>query len=270
MMKQGTARPDQLFGATVRDSAGDNVGDVDGVWVDDATDELEFIGIKTGFIAGKTHLIPMANASVADGSVTVPYSKDQIKDAPSFGTDDALTPENEDEIYSYYGLDRSTAPSPSGLPAGDSSTQTVREAGGQDATGDMPTDPTHAEMTLSEEELVVGKRQVEYGRVRLRKVVRTEHEEVPINLRHEEIEIERVPASSDSPSDSAFGEQEINVPLMGEEAVVNKQSYATEQVRLNKTNTTETETVGGDVRRTDVEIDQGTVDQYVHTPDESR
>jgi stress response protein YsnF len=45
---------------------------------------------------------------------------------------------------------------------------------------------------------------------------------------------------------------------MREEAVVGKEARATEQVRLNKTVGTETETVGGDVRREEVETEGDT------------
>ncbi len=263
-MNSGTTAPDQLFGSQVMDSAGDEVGDVDGVWVDDATDELEFVSVKLGFLVGKPHIIPLANAQVSADGITVPYSKDQIKDAPSFATDDEISPEDEDEIYSYYGIDRSTSSSPSGLPTGEGTdagtdvTSTDYATSGRRDTGrDLSTDRDQS-VTLHEEELAVGKRNVEAGRVRLRKVVRTEHQEVPVELRREEVEIERVPATGDDAGTTAFQEQEIEIPVMREEAVANKEVRATEQVRLNKTAQTETETVGGDVRSEEVEIDDDT------------
>lgn len=265
-MNQGNSDAALVYDAEVVDSAGQKLGTVDGVWVDDATNELEFIGVKTGFLMGKTHVIPTADARIERGTVTVPYPENQIKGAPSFGPDQEFTPEDEDGIYRYYGLNRSTAPSPSGLPT-DASTAASTDVG---ATGDMPTPPTHVEMTLGEEDLVVGKRQVEAGRVRLRKVVRTEHQEVPVELRRENVSVERVPVSPQADDGSAFQAREIDVPVMHEEAVVCKEGHATEQVRLNKTATAESRTVGGDVRREDVEIDQGAVDEYVHTPDEAR
>ena len=80
---------------------------------------LEFIGVTTGWLVGKTHAVPAANAQIddADRSIKVPYSQDQIKDAPSFAKDAELSPEDEEQISSsFYGIDRSTGPSPSGLP----------------------------------------------------------------------------------------------------------------------------------------------------------
>ena len=53
----------------------------------------------------------------------------------------------------------------------------------------------------------------------------------------------------------AFQEEEIEVPVMREEAVVAKEAHVTGQVNLNKNVETETETVGGDVRQEDVVVD---------------
>jgi uncharacterized protein (TIGR02271 family) len=257
--------PDQLFGYEVVDAAGSTIGKVDGVWVDDATNQLEFVSVKIGRLIGKTHIIPAAQAQV-DGSgqtMTVPYDESQIKDAPSFGTDDELSPEDEDGIYSYYVIDRSTSASPTGLPTGGTGTAGTEykesTSGDADSDRDATRDANRDQsLTLHEEELQVGKREVESGRVRLRKVVHTEHQEVPVELRREEVEIERVPATGDVSGGTAFEEQEITIPVTREEAVVTKESRATEQVRLNKTAETETEMVGQDVRTEDVEVDRDT------------
>jgi uncharacterized protein (TIGR02271 family) len=271
-MNSTSTSPDQFFGYEVIDSSGNKIGSVDNVWVDDATNALEFIGVKTGWLMGKTHVIPTADAQVDNGTITVPYGQDQVKDAPSFGGNDELSPEDENQIYSYYGLDRSTAPSPTGLPTGE--TRGTTDYAGTDTTdyagqssgyagtsGETLTDEGEVNVPVSEEELQVGKRQVEAGTVRLRKVVRTEHQEVPVELRREDVEIERVPASqaTDVP-ESAFQEREIEVPVSREEAVVGKEAHVTGQVRVQKTVDTETQTVGDEVRREDVQVDDSSID----------
>lgn len=260
-----------MFGCDVMDSDGHKIGSVDNVWVDDATSALEFVGVKMGFLMGKTHIIPTADAQIADGTITVPYNHDLIKDAPSYGGDDELSNEQEQQVYSYYGIQRSDAASPTGLGGGTTdtsqtdttdrtydTTRTDRDldtAGTNRDTTGFAAQNDQAGVVLSEEELQVGKREVESGRVRLRKVVRTEHQEVPVELRREEVTIERVSAdNADVPGD-AFSEQEIEVPVTREEAVVGKTSQVTGEVRLNKEVTTETQTVGGDVRREDVETE---------------
>jgi uncharacterized protein (TIGR02271 family) len=247
-MNTGT-QTEQLFGYDVTDTQGNTIGSVDGVWVDDATNRPEFIAVKTGMLFGKNHLMPVEQAQIDQASQTiqVPYSEDQIKGGPSFGTTDNLSPDDEQQIYSYYGMQRSTATSPTGYAAGGGPSTT--------GTGTRITEGTQ-DMTLSEEELQVGKRQEEAGRARLRKIVRTEHEEVPVELRHEEVSIERTPATGEQAPDTAFQEREIDVPVMREEPVVAKEAHTREQVRVGKDVQTEQRTVGGDIRREDVEIEE--------------
>ena len=271
MNNTGTQDPAQMFGAEIMDSHGHKIGTVDNVWVDDATSALEFVGVKMGFLMGKTHIIPTADAQIADGTITVPYEHDLIKDAPSYGGDEELSNEQEQQVYSYYGIQRSDAASPTGLAGGTTDTyQTGTTDREYDTTRtDRDVDTTRSDrgttgfaaqddqagVVLSEEQLQVGKREVESGRVRLRKVVRTEHQEVPVELRREEVTIERVSADNTGVPDDAFSDQEIEVPVMREEAVVGKEARVTGEVRLNKQATTETENVGGEVRREDVEIE---------------
>ena len=267
-----TQAPDRLYGYEVMDSAGKKIGKVDGIWVDDATNELEFVGVKTGWLMGKTHIIPAAQAQIDGGSqsITFPYAEDQIKDAPSFGTDAELSPDDENEVYSYYGMDRSTAPSPTDLPTGggtetygraDTTPSAYQETGYQGSdTGfsGETTDQENVNVPLSEEELQVGTRQVQAGNVRLRKVVRTEQQEVPVELRREEVSVERVPGSGQDAPDTAFQEQEINVPVTREEAVVGKEARVAGEVRVGKDVETEQRSVGGEVRKEDVEVERDT------------
>jgi len=267
-METSTQAPNQVFGYDVLDADGNRIGTVDNVWVDDATNQLEFIGVKTGWLFGHTHLIPTADAQFGDQSITVPYPESQIKDAPSFPADQELSPDNESEIYDYYGLDRSTAPSPTGLSDGTSDTTTTFDTAATTNTTaavDTATDTNDRAVTLSEEELQVGKREVEAGRVRLRKVVNTEHEEVPVDLARETVSVERVDANATDVPTNAFQEQEIEVPVMREEPVVNKEARVTGGVRLNKDVQTETQTVGGEVRSEDVVVDRDGVEQNVTT-----
>lgn len=247
---------DQLFGYDVIDGSGKKLGSIDGVWIDDATDRPEFVAVKTGMLFGKNHLLPIDQAQIDQKGQTlqVPYAADQISGGPSFGTNDELSPENEQEIYSYYGLQRETATSPTGEAAGAGAAM-MSNRGSTAGGGDVLAPPAQVELDTAAEELAVGKRQVEAGRLRLRKVVQTEHEEVPVELRREQVSIERVDTNNVDVPDSAFQEQEIDVPVMREEPVVGKTTRVTGGVRLNKEIETEARTVGGDVRREDVEIE---------------
>lgn len=104
-------------------------------------------------------------------------------------------------------------------------------------------------LTLSEEQLAIGKRQVQAGEVSLRKSVETEHVTTTIPLVHEEVTIERHALTGTAATDAEIGEQTIRVPLMAEEAVVEKKVVAVEEVVIRKSARTEQTTVEADVRK---------------------
>ncbi len=254
-MDRTTETMNRLFDCEVVDAEGNKVGSVENLWLDPATDQPEFVAVKTGMLLGKTHLVPVAEAQIdeANRQLRVPYSQDQIKNAPHFADDADLSEEDEQGIYSHYGLRRSEAPSPTGLASGAGMTEARQQP--------PPADQGERTMPLAEEQLRVEKRPVEAGRARLRKVVRTERVSQPVELRREQVTVERVPASGEQVPQDAFQEQEIEVPLTREEPVVEKEAHVTGQVRVDKSVATEQRTVGGEVRREDVAVDrEGDVD----------
>jgi uncharacterized protein (TIGR02271 family) len=114
-------------------------------------------------------------------------------------------------------------------------------------------------MTRSEERLNVATEARESGRARLRKHVVTEHQQVTVPVSREEVTIEREPitdanrgAAHDGP---VISEEEHEVTLREERPVVETEAVPVERVRLGTETVTEQETVGGDVRREEIEID---------------
>ena len=238
-MQQQTMTIDQLAGmegAPVYDVNGDKIGTVEEIFYDEETREPEWIGIGTGLLGTKRVLVPVAGASPTGDGLTVRYSKDQVKDAPDTDSDE-ISQEAERELYAYYGLEYSERRSDTGLPEG------RRDREGEQAA-----------VTRHEEELAVGKRATEAGRVRLRKWVDTEPVAEEVELRRETARVERQPI--DEPvSDAAIGEEEVDVPLRAEEAVAEKQTVAKERVGIEKDVETERETVGDEVRKERVEVE---------------
>ena len=104
-------------------------------------------------------------------------------------------------------------------------------------------------LTLSEEQLAVGKRQVQAGEVNLRKEVDTRHVQETVGLVHDEVSIERRPLSATDATNVRIGEETIRVPLMAEEAVVEKRVVGTEEVLVHTRPVTENQTVEADVRK---------------------
>lgn len=105
-------------------------------------------------------------------------------------------------------------------------------------------------ITLSEEQLAVGKREVQAGEVNLRKTVETQHVQTPVSLTREEVSIERHPLSGTAAAgDLSIGEETIRVPLTREEAVVEKRVVGTEEVVVRTREVTENQTVEADLRK---------------------
>ena len=248
MSEMTLERLDQMRGATVYDSAGETIGSVEEIFYDEQTRQPEWIGIGTGLFGTKRVLVPVQGASLEGGEVRVPYSKDQVKDSPDIDSDE-ISQETEYALGSHYGLGYSERRSDTGLPEGG--------AAGSSATDDIDVDAADASITRSEEELRVGKRDVDAGRVRLRKWVETEPVEAEVELRHETAQVTREPINQPV-GDVELGDQEIEVPLHEEQPVVEKQVVAKERVGLEKDVTTERETVRDEVRkeRVDVEDDR--------------
>ncbi len=126
------------------------------------------------------------------------------------------------------------------------------------ATAQTTTDDTIA-VPVFEEELVVGTQQEETGRVHLHKDVVQEQVNVPVTLRREEVTVERVPVTaqtSQADLHNAFQDQVIEVPVVGEVAIVGKRLHEIEEVRLHKDTTEVQEQVTDTVRKEHVTVDE--------------
>jgi uncharacterized protein (TIGR02271 family) len=85
-----------------------------------------------------------------------------------------------------------------------------------------------------------------------------EQETVLVTLRREEVTVERVPVmgqARQTDRTDAFRSQDIEAPVMGEEAVVGTQVRETEEVRLHKDVTQEREQVSDTVRKERVVVE---------------
>lgn len=259
-MPQTTAKPvekgwnaetqlERMLAYNVYDSSDNRIGHVSGLWVDSSND-VEFVGVKTTWLVGRTHIFPAERMQVnhAREIIRAPYPEEVIKNAPAFDPGAELTEAEQREIFNYYqryGLQRA------GARAG---TQPQRAEGREETT-----------IPLTEEHVKVGKRQVEAGGVRLRKVVRTENVNQPVELKREEIVIERVPGQAGAAGGKQFQQQDIFIPLRREEAVVQKEGVVREQVRVRKTAQSEQENVSEQVRKEDVEIEESGDASRIHT-----
>ena len=233
-------------GGSVYDSSGNKIGTIEDIYIDRDTDKPEWALVNTGLFGTKSTFVPLAQATRQDDGVTVPYTKDQIKGAPTMDADGELSQQEEADLYSYYGLDYSEGRSDSGLPEGERDVDYDRSR-------------TDDAMTRSEEELRVGKTQREAGKARLRKYVVTENVQQTVPVQREEVRLEREPVTDSNVDEATSGpeisESEHEVVLTAEEPVVEKRTVPKERVRMTKDTITDEEQVSDEVRREEIDVE---------------
>jgi uncharacterized protein (TIGR02271 family) len=249
----GTDTISRVIGQDVYDESGEKIGSAAEVYLDDETGQPEWVTVRTGLFGTRESFVPIRDADLTDDGVRVPVSKDRVKDAPKIDTDGHLSPQEEQELYRYYGLGNGTAQTTTQTTTG-TGTDT-RAAVGHDTSG--PT--TDDAMTLSEERLDVGTRSEEVGRARLRKYVVTENVTTTVPVSHEEVRIEREPITDANVGNAmdgpAISEEEHEVTLHAERPVVEKEAVPVERVRLDKETVVDNETVSEGLRKEEIEVD---------------
>lgn len=112
-------------------------------------------------------------------------------------------------------------------------------------------------ITLSEEQLTVGKRLVNRGTAHIRRFVVETPVEENVTLHSERVSIDRRPASAGTRVDDAdFTDRTIEVAETDEEALVAKTARVREEVIVRKEGSDRVETVRDTARRQDVEIER--------------
>jgi uncharacterized protein (TIGR02271 family) len=226
----GTDTISRVIGQDVYDESGEKIGSAAEVYLDDETGQPEWVTVRTGLFGTKESFVPIRDADLTDDGLRVPVSKSRVKDAPKVDADGHLSPQEEEELYRYYGrgggtdtsrtttdtlttnsmttdttttdtttTDSTTTDSTTTGVAGTGVTGTDTRGAGYDddtrgAVGRDTSGPTTDNaMTRSEERLNVGTRSQEAGRARLRKYVVTENVTETVPVSREEVRVEREP-----------------------------------------------------------------------------
>jgi len=265
-------------------SDGQMIGDLGAIYYDKETGVPEWIGVETGFIATKRLLVPVRGARVEADGVHIGFTKAQVLATPDIGGDE-ISEDTERELLAHYGIEHSEPPPEAVEPAPadfveEPETRTMERVAAVDEaeaildepepepvaateSGLVPAAPAidsdHA-VTRAEEEIIVGKREVEAGRLRLRKWVETEPVEVEVTLQRETARIRREPITDPSSAPVEIGEAEIELALRAEEPVIRKQTVAKERIVVEKEVETELERISDEVRKERVEIEGDNVD----------
>lgn len=109
---------------------------------------------------------------------------------------------------------------------------------------------------IIEEQLSVGKRTVEKGGVNVRTTMTENPVEETVNLREENVTVERHKVDRPVDEATAFMEGSFDVTTRAEVPVVEKEARVVEEVVIDKELIERTETVRDTVKRTDVEVDE--------------
>ena len=279
---------EQYVGYDIYDERGERIGKLEDLFVDEA-DNPEYVGVRAGSSGTGSALIPADVVTVDDQlrRMVVSRSKSVVEAGPTYGAHEEVTPAFEERVRSHYGLagergalidkgayygdeERAetgvTGPEAVGPAAGSAASGKV---GAPDREGSLglgrdQDDEDEFRVRRIEEELKVGTREREVGAVRVRKRVVTEHERivvpkkrVEVTVEHVPVEVKAVPAEEET-AEPQIGEDEIVVPVVEEEVVVEKRPVVKEELRIRKEVVEDTETVEEDVRREEVEVDDQT------------
>lgn len=153
-------------GKTVVDRDGEKAGSLGALYLDEQ-DRPAFAGVQTGLFRRRESMVPLDGAREVGDDVQVPYTLDQIREAPNVDADVNLTDDEQDRLAAHYG-------EPTQILEGDTGPE--------------------AELVRSEEEVSFGVEPAKpRERVRLRKHTVVEHVEQTVPVRREEIRLEHEP-----------------------------------------------------------------------------
>jgi uncharacterized protein (TIGR02271 family) len=252
--------PDQYIGRNAVDPQGNKIGSIGQVYLDDNTGQPDWITINTGLFGMKENFAPLAGSSFTGDDLVLPFDKTVVKDSPDVADASHLDADEQQSLYAYYQQYLGTGTARTG---GHEQTTTTGDAGYQRGAGHDTSGPnTDEAMTRSEEHLRVGTEKVEAGRARLRKYVVTEQQTVQVPVSREEVRVEREAITDANRGDALSGaeisEEEHEVVLHEERPVVTTEAVPVERVRLGTETVREQETVSGEVRKEQIEVDDAT------------
>ncbi len=228
----------------LRNGGDDKLGTVKDVLIDDGG-QARYALVDVGWLLNPHHvLIPLRAVELDDerrALIMDGVTKDELKRLPEYSDQGAVGDSYDREFR------ESMAASASGRTAD------------AEGTSDMQADAeTGREVHVQrvEEELAVGKRRVQAGEVDVHKTVETEHVRQAVPTMHEEVEIERRPVREGTPDKGEVAEDEVRVPLMAEELVVEKRPVVKEEVVVRKRAVEDTKTAEADLRKERIDVER--------------
>ncbi|QNK82088.1 DUF2382 domain-containing protein [Nakamurella sp. PAMC28650] len=210
--------PEAYAGKTAVDTAGDKIGTVEQVYVNDTSGVPDWVTLKTGMF-GKDRFAPLYGASFNGDDLVLPYTKDVVKDSPAVSDTDHLDNDESDALFRYY-----------------------QQYLGADSSYDRGTETEYQT------------NQAAAGKAGIRKYVVTEQQTVNVPVSHDEVRVIREPLQpGDSVDGATIGEDAIEVTLMEDKVHVDKDIVGVEKVRLATEQVTDQQAVTEAVRKEQIE-----------------
>src|ERR1700709_2404727 len=91
-----------IMGRTAVDGAGDKIGKIGQIYLDDASGQPQWVTISTGLFGTKESFAPISGYRLDGDNVVLNVTKDQVKDAPNVDADGHLDDAENDRLYAYY------------------------------------------------------------------------------------------------------------------------------------------------------------------------
>jgi PRC-barrel domain/Domain of unknown function (DUF2382) len=133
---------------------GETLGKLGDLYLDEATDRPAYGGVRTGLFGRHESIVPLEGMVERGDDLVVPHDAERVRSAPAIDPGAALAEDEQERLARHYGV----------------------------------------EMIRSEEEVVTGTTEMRPAeRVRLRKVLVTDHVEKTVPVRREEIRLETDP-----------------------------------------------------------------------------
>ncbi|WP_298251887.1 YsnF/AvaK domain-containing protein [uncultured Arthrobacter sp.] len=252
-------------GATVLSEDGAALGPMGQLYVDDATGEPSWVTVVTHAMGNPESFAPLQGAELDGRNVRLPFSHSMVYESPKMSQDGHLSPEEEQQLLRYYGL----------MAAEDDGAAPDQVSGTGEERAQSSRPEGEYSMTRSEEQLRVGTELRETERVRLVKRVVTEDVTMTVQIRREELVVEREPIANGaayyddgetpytnaereqlySAVESAFDGDVVEVVLYEEKPRVEMEVVPIERVRISREARTRDEVVSAQVRKEVIETE---------------
>lgn len=264
-----------LVGYSFCNENGDRLGEVEDLIADTDAMKVRFliVSLDQGLLTSRRIIIPLRDTTIdeaAERVICTDCSETRLRGYPTY--EGGALPDLQKRFAATFIPESGRAERPTARPeaynapmAGERKegflerTKERIEHLGEERREAKRTEPVAGEraeeqrMELIEEELQVGKREVDVGDVTLHKTVSEREVCEPVELREERVVIERHPVHRQTDHEVGTAPSDVHMTLKGEEVVAKKVPFVREEILIRKETDVRQEKVCDTVRKEDVD-----------------